>query len=313
MYNPILIFCYNRLDHLRETVDALSNNDLVTETELYFYSDGPKDKEGDREKVEQVRAYIRGYTGPFKEIHVIERDENYGLARNVVQSVTEIVNEYGSVIALEDDLITAPQFLTVMNDMLDRYKKDKRVWSVSGFSYPIELPSSYKEDFCLALRASSFGWGTWKDRWDTADWKVEDYDKFKTNKRLKRRFDRGGELTEALISCIEEHPTSVWAIKWTYNHFLNNAYALYPRISLVDNNGLDGTGEHEQGLRDYWNRIDFKRDAWNYNLYENVPVDRKVIKAFKELFVGKMNFKYYVKVILKKMGIFHLVYRRIRK
>ena len=153
---PIVLFVYNRLNHTKRTIEALKNNFLAEKSELFIFSDGPKRKE-DVIKVKEVRKYIHHLTG-FKQVNVMERAENYGLAQSIVTGVNEIISQYGKVIVLEDDLITDINFLTYMNEGLIKYQEDTRVFSVTGYSYLKKGPS---EPFFLKI-CSSWSWGTWK-------------------------------------------------------------------------------------------------------------------------------------------------------
>uniref|UniRef100_UPI003FEE63E2 hypothetical protein n=1 Tax=Phocaeicola sp. TaxID=2773926 RepID=UPI003FEE63E2 len=110
MYAPILLFVYNRPTHLRRTVEALQANVLAGESDLFIYADAARDADA-RPAVDEVRAYIR-HIGGFRSVTLIERDENWGLARNIIDGVTTQVNRFGRVIVLEDDLVTAPYCLT---------------------------------------------------------------------------------------------------------------------------------------------------------------------------------------------------------
>ncbi|MDI6716137.1 MAG: glycosyltransferase [Actinomycetota bacterium] len=168
---PVVLFVYKRLYHAQQTVKFLQKNDLAEQSELYIYSDGPK-HEHDIEKVKEVRAYLKTISG-FKTITVIEREKNLGLANSIITGVTEVIDKFGKVIVMEDDLLCSRNFLSFMNKALDHYKDDKRIFSVTGLNYPIKIPESYKHDVYLAYRESSWGWGTWKDRWDKTDWQVE--------------------------------------------------------------------------------------------------------------------------------------------
>ena len=89
-YTPILLFVYNRLTHTRRCVEALLKNPLASESELFIYSDGAKDTT-QQEAVNEVRNYIRSISG-FKQITLIERTENQGLACNIIDGVTTQVN-----------------------------------------------------------------------------------------------------------------------------------------------------------------------------------------------------------------------------
>ena len=123
---PIIVFCYNRPEHLEQTLEALSRNELADQSTLYIYCDGPK--EGASEEMHHQIADVRQVARKCqwsKEVHVVEREENVGLKANIVGAVTEIVNKYGRVITLEDDIVTSTGFLRYMNDALELYKDDE--------------------------------------------------------------------------------------------------------------------------------------------------------------------------------------------
>ena len=180
--SPILLFVYNRLEHAKKTIEALKNNYLAKESELIIFSDGPK-KEKDKNNVEKVRNVIKNIEG-FKNVEIKISENNKGLANSIISGVTEIINKSEKVIVLEDDLITHPYFLTYMNEALDYYKNNNKIWSISGYCPPIEIPNNYYNDIFLSPRASSWGWGTWKNRWDLNDWEIKDFDNFIKNKKI---------------------------------------------------------------------------------------------------------------------------------
>lgn len=243
--SPITLFVYNRPIHTKKTVEALLKNKLASKSILYIYSDYPK-KEEHIKNVKKVREYIHTIKG-FKEINIIERKQNYGLAKSIIQGVTEVINKHNKVIVLEDDLVTSPMFLTFMNKMLETYEKEKKIYSITGYNYPpklMRIPKEYKYDIYFSPRAGSWGWATWKDRWNKADWEVKDYKEFKKNKQLQKEFNKGGDdMTDMLINQMEGKLDS-WAIRWCYTLFKENAYCVYPTKSYVSNIGLDGSGVH---------------------------------------------------------------------
>jgi len=126
---PIVLFVYDRPDHVKQTVEALKKNELALNSELFIYSDAAKNKNGE-DKVIKVRQYIKNLDG-FKKVTIFERNKNLGLASSIINGVTKIVNDYGKVIVLEDDLVTSPFFLKYMNEALELYKEERRVREVS--------------------------------------------------------------------------------------------------------------------------------------------------------------------------------------
>ena len=112
---PVILFTYNRPEHTKRTIEALAANELAAETDLYVFSDAAK-KDADKGKVQEIRDYVKSVQG-FRQVELTAREQNYGLAKNVIEGVTAIVNKYGKVIVLEDDLVTNRYFLLFMNEL----------------------------------------------------------------------------------------------------------------------------------------------------------------------------------------------------
>jgi hypothetical protein len=240
MLAPITLFVYNRLNHTRQTVEALLRNELAAESEFFVFSDGPR-SETDREKVLAVRSYLKTINS-FKKVAVIERDKNFGLAESIIAGVTEIVNRYGRIIVLEDDMVTSPYFLKYMNDALEIYKDEEKVISIHGYIYPVrdKLPETF-----FLRGADCWGWATWKRGWD-----LFDPDGRKLLEQLQKRnltrtfdFESAYGYTKMLKNQVQGKNNS-WAIRWYASAFLKDKLTLYPGRSLVLNIGNDASGTH---------------------------------------------------------------------
>jgi hypothetical protein len=245
--SPIVLFVYNRLEHTRQTLQALQQNLLAKESELFIYSDGGKDSSS-WEQVNQVRSYLRSVEG-FKQVTIIERDTNWGLAKNIINGVTEIVNLFSKVIVLEDDIVTSPSFLDYMNKALDFYEEKKKVWHVSGWNYPIEV--NIKQDTFAWRMMNCWGWATWADRWTyykkTPQELLESFSPYE-----KYRFDLdgvGGFWSQVVKN--ESGAMDTWAIFWYATIFQNDGICINPMRSFVENIGFDGSGTNT-GFRDYY-------------------------------------------------------------
>ncbi|WP_372715180.1 glycosyltransferase, partial [Ilyobacter sp.] len=127
---PIALFVYNRPKETEGLIKSLKNNKLAEDSPLFIFSDAPKSEE-QREKVSETRDIIKKISG-FKNIEIFESEENKGLARSIIEGVTQIINRYGKIIVLEDDLILADDFLEYMNEALEMYEDNDSIWSVTG-------------------------------------------------------------------------------------------------------------------------------------------------------------------------------------
>ena len=237
-YAPILLFVYNRPEHVRRNIQVLLKNELAAESELFIYSDAAKD-ETSQAAVKEVRAFIRSIQG-FKKITITERAENWGLARSIIDGVTTQINRYGGVIVLEDDLVVAPHFLQFMNDALETYRDEERVGHIQAcdFTHDPSLPDTF-----LIKWTGSWGWGTWDRAWKhfNADGKALLTEL--ESRKLTYTFDFNGKYgyTRMLRRQIEGKNNS-WAIRWNASLFLKGILSLNVGKSLVQNEGFDGSG-----------------------------------------------------------------------
>jgi glycosyltransferase involved in cell wall biosynthesis len=240
---PIVLFCYNRPNHLSETIEALKKNKLASESVLYVFADGANpNKENDVQKVQEVRTYLGKVTG-FRQIIIECAKENRGLAPSVIDGVSKVINQYGKVIVLEDDILVSSDFLDFMNNALATYAANSSIYSVSGYSYLLEN-LDINDPVFLVKRASSWGWGTWQNRWESVDWELKTFDVFMKNKQQQNAFKDAGEDQLPMLVKQKRGVINSWAVRWAYHHFLQNAYCLVPKLSKVKNIGTDGSGTH---------------------------------------------------------------------
>jgi len=238
--SPIVLFAYNRINHIQQVIKALLRNEYASDSDLIIYSDASKN-DNTVQEVQCVRQYLSTVSG-FKSVKVIERLENFGLAKNIIDGVTSVINQYGKVIVLEDDLVVSPYFLKYMNEALDFYEKEEQVISIHGYIYPVKqkLPETF-----FIKGADCWGWATWKRGWDLfcSDGKYLLKEIEKRNLKKEFDFDNSYPYYRMLKHQIEGKNNS-WAIRWYASAFLHNKLTLYPGRSLVNQIGMDGSGTH---------------------------------------------------------------------
>ncbi len=238
MYAPILLFVYNRPEHTRRVIESLKANAEAADSELFIYADQAR-SETDIQQVSEVRRLIRSTDG-FKQVTVIEREKNWGLARNVIDGVTTQVNAHGRVIVLEDDLVVAPHFLRFMNDALEMYKNEEKVGHIQAcdFTKDPSLPDTF-----LIRWTGSWGWATWERAWKHFNPDGKELLSRLEERHLTRYFDFNGNypFTRMLRRQIAGKNNS-WAIRWNASLFLDGILSLNVGKSLVQNTGFDGSG-----------------------------------------------------------------------
>ena len=276
---PIALFIYNRPWHTQQTVETLQKNELANESELFIYSDAAKNEQAS-ESVNAVREYIKTING-FKEITIILRDKNWGLADSIIDGVTKIVNEYGRIIVLEDDLVTSPYFLKFMNEGLTMYENEDKVASIHGYIYPIDnLPNTF-----FIKGADCWGWATWKRAWDVFEPNGQKIlDELKSRGLEKGAdFNNSYGLTQMLKDQIKGKNNS-WAVRWYMSAFLKDMLTLYPGKSYVQNIGNDDSGTH-CGVSDIFRvELSTSNNINRLELVENSDSRKKI-----EIFFDSIN------------------------
>ena len=280
VFAPIVLFVYNRPWHTQQTVEALQKNEQAAESDLFIFADGAK-TEND-EKVNEVRKYIKTITG-FKSITIFEKEKNCGLANSVIAGVAEIINKFGKVIVVEDDIVTSKYFLKFMNEALNFFENDERIFSVSAYTYPaktMKIPKSYKHDIYLSYRHGSWGWGTWKERWSSVDWRVSDFNDFSQNVEFQKTFNRSGADMSGMLKAQIEGRIDSWAIRFDYSLFKQNKFNIRPVKSLVNNVGLDNSGTHTGADEKLITILD---DNWQPKI-ETIEPNKTILKNFRRVF-----------------------------
>lgn len=279
---PIALFAYRRLQHLRQTVASLQADPLAAHSELWVFSDGPKQPQHALD-VEAVRRYLRTITG-FAAVHIVERPDNFGLARSIIAGVGKLCRSQGRVIVVEDDLIVAPIFLSYMNRALERYQAEHRVMAVSAYMYPVRSPDELPKLFFCRI-PTSWGWATWARAWASfePDASVLAAQLLKSGQRKTFDMDDNYPYFESLQAQARGE-LDVWGVRWYASVFLQGGLCLYPGRALVHNAGMDGSGVHCGVSSAY--EVDVGRAViapYPDQIVENEPAVRQIVEFFRTL------------------------------
>lgn len=237
---PIILFAFNRPDHTAETLSALKRSYLADQSELFVFLDGPRSAD-DEKKISEVRSLITDTHG-FKNVEIIQRPRNIGLANNITDGVTKIIQRKKRVIVLEDDIVVSPGFLIFMNTALDRYCFEKKIWHIGGYNEAIDNHEEKRTFLWRVMRC--WGWATWDDRWSYYR---------KDTKSLINRFSKSDIYRFNLDDNVDfwnqvllndTGRLNTWAVFWYATIFINNGLCLNPTVSHVINIGFDGSGTH---------------------------------------------------------------------
>ncbi|MEX0351420.1 MAG: hypothetical protein AB3N15_18505 [Paracoccaceae bacterium] len=242
---PVCLFAFNRPDHTRRTLDALAASPLAQETDLIVYLDGPRTEE-ESPLVEKVASIIQVQNG-FASVRLNRRDANVGLAESIRSGVTLTMQEYGRAIVVEDDIVTSQAFLSYMNQALDRYENEKKVWHIAGYNEPIAANRDMRGAAFWRLM-SCWGWASWADRWQHFERQPQTLiNRFRPDDIRRFNLDGVADFWSQVVAN-DSGELRTWAIFWYATIFLNDGLCLSPHLSYCGNIGFDGSGTHSGPL-----------------------------------------------------------------
>jgi hypothetical protein len=277
---PVGVSTYSRLNHLKRTIEALQKNTLATESEIYIFSDAPK--KGDEEIVAKVREYIKTIKG-FKEVYIFERITNSRI-RNNRGGICELLNKYGRMIFLEDDIVTAPGFLQFMNDALSFYKNYSTILSVSGHTPNL---SYFNNSFCNLYLSNRFhGWGVgfWYDKYNLIK-DLPSWSEIKCDRQTIRNLKKMGSDMLSMVQNEADRRTDALDIKACYLCARYNFFNVLPTKTLVKNIGMDNSGVHCGNFDPYFN--DILNDKKSFNMIKDLQIDHDALIEYKKFFSRK--------------------------
>lgn len=277
-YAPIAVFVYKRTEHTKRLIHSLLQNPESLYSELFIFSDGPKNDD-DVAEIQELRAYLRTITG-FARIEIHENKRNIGLAYSIMGGVDLVFTLFENIIVLEDDLEVSPFFLQYMNKALQAFADNDRVFSISGYTAPIQIPADYKHQIFTFLRINSWGWATWRDRWKSVDWLVKDFPSFIRNPNFRSLFNQVGKDCTMMLLKQQKEKIDSWAIRFNFAAFKQQKLTVYPVKSLVLNHGADGSGSHVEGTSKYNTALADKPIEFDKLILPDYRIVRKYRKFF---------------------------------
>jgi len=248
-YSPVVIFSYNRIDNIKKLLKSLNRNFEFKKSDLFIFQDNYRNLD-DKNKVINVINYLKKLRSK-KQFNLVIREKNFGLAKNIIQGVSQVLKKNSSAIFLEDDLIVSKNFLKFMNLNLIYYKNQKKVWHISGWNYNLNF--NLEEDAYFTRGMNCWGWGTWRDRWKYFEKKPNVIIKSWTkNKIFRFNFDNSINFFSQIVRN-QNNDINTWAIFWYAVIFLRNGLCLNPVKSLVKNTGIGNSATHTKFIKKIFN------------------------------------------------------------
>lgn len=296
MLSPIFVSVYDRFDHFKNCIESLKRCSLSSESILYISSDGPKSHD-DQAEVIKIRNYISSLTG-FKDIELLAPKKN--TRGKVISEMKELIwQRHNKMIRMEDDNILHPSFLEFINDSLDRFENNSSIFSICGYTPPLEDFNSEPYIFRLPWH-EPWGYGVWKDRWLNFNPNITSHDLL-NSKSARNKMKAYGKFMydSAWLDCYEFSRAEDARVGM---HMLrHNLSSIFPSHSLVSNHGHDGSGVHA-GHTSRFN-VELNLDVKNFINLADRGLSHNIIDKYVTFIDGGI-----IRSTVRSLGLYRLRY-----
>ena len=279
----IVLFCFNRPNLLKQTLECLMCNAEAEQSDIIIYCDGPRNS-SDYELVNATRNVAYAAKG-FKSIKVVEREKNLGCSESIISGCNEAFVDHEMLIIVEDDILLSSYTLNFLNKCLKKYVNEFSVFNISAWSHPpsmLLIDSDYPYDAYFVPRTNVSCMATWRDRWKYIDWGVSDYSFFSRNRYLEKSFNRGGDDMSSMLAEQMKNGLDSWAIRMDYARFKHGCVGLNPVFSYCSNIGY-GSGTHTTEFTSrYDNDINIALTV--PRLPDHIFLDEMIVSRYRRLY-----------------------------
>jgi len=240
----VVLFIHKRSWHLRQVLRGIR---AYRPSSLFIFADGWDKRDLKEKKACQAarRLVKREVDWPCRTMFQFST-KKMGLKTNVEKGLCQVFSGVPAAIILEDDCVASPEFFKFCEQNLHRYRRNRKVMSLSGSCFVDEKISIPGRAY-LSRYPHCWGWATWRRAWGKYQGELGTDT---LQKILHRQFFPAQEKAHwsRIVLELGRGGISSWAYFWIWAHWKNGARALTPAVNLVRNIGFDATARHTREL-----------------------------------------------------------------
>ncbi|MEY8768498.1 nucleotide-diphospho-sugar transferase [Francisella philomiragia] len=237
---PVLFLVFNRLDTTKQVFEAIRQ---AKPPKLYVAADGAREeKKREEQKVKAVREYIMNNIDWNCEVKTLFRDENLGCKYAVSGSINWFFENEEMGIILEDDCLPSQSFFWFCEELLQKYKNNKKIGMISGDNFQRGIKRG-EADYYFSVYNHIWGWASWADRWVNYDVEIGNID---SNKFIKELFadKKVVKYWTDILKSMKNKCIDTWDYQWTFTLWNNKQLSILPNTNLISNIGFGEDATH---------------------------------------------------------------------
>jgi len=236
----IALFIYDRPQCTEKVLESLKRNHI---DELYVFQDGIGEQTN-KVAWEQNVDLISKIDWCRVNYEKNERKSS-SLDAQIIYGINRVFQEKEEIIVIEDDCVISEDCIDFFNKCFATYRNNKKVISIDAYLEPITVPDNYKMPVIASGAPSSWGWGTWKDRWEEFQ---ADFEIIKRIGKYMKEYKGFGEFGYPIKKILTEYwLLGTWDLWWSINVLIREGISIRPTYNKIHNIGFEYPGTHTSG------------------------------------------------------------------
>jgi len=245
---PVALIIFRRPEHTRRVFERIA---VARPRTLLIIGDGPRgDDPEEVARVAETRAITQRVDWPCNLMTNFAED-NLGLKRRIMSGLQWVFDNVEEAIILEDDCVAEPTFFFYCRELLERYREDHRIATVSGENHQNGLRRTpYSYFFSKYFQCS--GWATWRRVWDEFDLGMKTWPEFHDAGAMRSIAETPVEQKywTKIFQSVYDGEVNGWGAAWQYYCWQTNALTINPEVNLITNIGYGGDATHTKSVNE---------------------------------------------------------------
>jgi hypothetical protein len=237
---PIVLIIYKRSINFDLIIKSLRT---IRPTKIYIIADGPAP--GHEQECHDTRVKLEKLVNWPCTIQKNYAEKNLGLKKRFSSGIDWVFEHEDRAIFIEDDCIPDPSFFRFCDELLEKFKDNDQVMTISGDNFQFGK-LKIDESYYFSRYPHVWGWATWKRAWSKYDQDMQDWPINKKNNWLVDVLtSRLSALNWSYIfDRMYQNKINTWDYQLTYMSLKNKGLNIIPSVNLVSNHGYDNAATH---------------------------------------------------------------------
>lgn len=240
---PVVLIIFNRVDRTQRVFEEIRK---ARPSKLLVIADGPRsDRPDDKDKCAKTRAIINNVDWDC-EVLTNYSEKNLGCGHRPASGIDWVFDMVEEAIILEDDCLPHSTFFPFCQELLERYRHDSRVMTISGNNFQFGRKRT-ENSYYFSRYSQTWGWATWRRVWKTHyDEKMKLWPEVREGRWL---MDILGDPYAAnywtnIFDSVYSGRDDVWDYQLTFACWMQNGVHVMPNVNLVSNIGVGVDATH---------------------------------------------------------------------